>query len=76
MAPISEGISEILKDTYGKNPMTRELTVVLTQKIADWDSEDDGYYLNREDMIRQTVWDWFSGGETAAHVARQIEGTL
>lgn len=72
--PISETVSDILFETYGNNGMSRALAVALAEKILDWEPryEED----TRERMIMLECWNWFSGGDTAALVARKIEEAL
>jgi len=69
-----EIVAPIIKKTYGTGAMPIALIEHLASKIDQW--EDDGYYRNREDMIRQTCWNFFAGGDTAQHVAGQIESSL
>lgn len=73
-------ILPILTDTYGEGGMVRALAEHLSVKIDRWDSPNPVQPTygarDREDMVRQTCWDWFSGGTTAEGVARRIEEAL
>ena len=63
-------ISPILHSTYGKGGMVADFADHLAQKIDAYDGTD------RERMILDMCWNWFSGGTTAASVARKIEEAL
>lgn len=71
-------IRPILTKTYGDGSMPRALATHLAEKIDAWPDSGQPTYgaETREDMIRLTCWDWFSGGGTAEGVARQIEAAL
>lgn len=67
-------ILPIIEKTYGRGSMPRALAAHLAEKVEAWDGSDE--HRSREDMIRLTCWDWFSGGTTAASAARKVEEAL
>ena len=66
-----KALRTIVFSTYGKNEMSKGLADRLEKRIPAFD--EDPAYRSREDMIREICWMWFSGGSTAASVAREIE---
>lgn len=72
-----EVVEPVIRKTYGKGGMAEALAKHLAEKIDAWPGGQPRYGAeSREDMIRLTCWDWFSGGTTAEGVARQIEERL
>jgi hypothetical protein len=71
-------IAPIVIDTYGDNVMAAALVERLAEKIDTWPDSPQPRYgsRTREDMVRLTCWDWFSGGSTAECVAEDIEAAL
>ncbi len=71
-------IRPIIEDTYGKDALSDTLIKSLVHKIETFEAEDhDSYYgRSRENIVRETCWLFFSGGSTAASVARHIEEAL
>lgn len=69
-----KAISPIIEGIYGKGGMPLSLAEHLAPKIDQWTPR----YPNetREAMIRETCWNWFSGGSAAEMVARKIEEAL
>lgn len=67
-------IGPTITKTYGDNGMSRALVAHLAEKIASFVPRDEDDH--RRDMIRETCWNWFSGGSTAAYVADKIEAAL
>lgn len=65
----------IIESTYGRGSMPKALAEHLAEKI-DAHSPSERYHYSRETMIRDTCWNWFSGGSTAEHVAERIEAAL
>jgi hypothetical protein len=70
-------IQPILYATYGKGGMVKALAEHLAEKIDNYaptltDLEDE----DRERMVMLVCWNWFSGGTTAASVAKKIEAAL
>lgn len=72
MADTRDRITPILHETYGKGGMVDALADHLGAKIDSGDFDSRG----REYAVMVMVWDWFSGGGTAASVARKIETVL
>lgn len=68
-----ERIEPIIRRTYGGNAMAERLAHYLVELIEAWEPDE---LETREDMIRDTCWNWFAGGSTAELVARQIEEAL
>lgn len=77
-ATIHAVIAPIITSTYGDTIMAREFAGHLANKINAWPDTPTPSYgaRSREDMVRLTCWDWFSGGGTATGVARRIEEAL
>jgi hypothetical protein len=75
-AEIEAAIRPIVVAYYGDGELPLALTARLAEKIANPDIQPRYGYEGREDMIRMTCWDWFSGGGTAQCVAQDIEGKL
>jgi len=73
-----EKIAPIIFETYGETEWGRSLAEYLVTKIEAWPNRvQPSYYADtREDMVRLTCWDWFSGGSTAEYVAKKIEAVL
>lgn len=65
----------ILRDTYGKGQMVRNLADCLEQGIDGARGFRYGR-RSREYNVMQTCWNWFPGGDTAAATARKIETAL
>lgn len=65
-----EIIQPILYNTYGHSPMCDALGEHLAVCIDRFKG------IEREGMILLTCWDFFSGGDTAAGVAKRIEQAL
>lgn len=69
-ATIEDIICPVIARVYGDNAMSRACIIDLAERI-------NAYYGNdREDMIRLRLWDWFSGGDTAAYTAKYVEKAL
>lgn len=64
----------ILQKTYGDGPMVPALAKDLAETIVEFPYRTQ--YRSREDVIMLKCWDWFSGGDTAASVAANIEDAL
>jgi hypothetical protein len=62
-------IAPIIEDVYGRNPMAATLTIQLANVIEAEDGVD-------ERQIMLLCWDYFSGGDTAALVARRVVEAL
>jgi hypothetical protein len=70
-------VATILEDTYGKSNYIAAMAGHLAERIDAWPDVQPRFGAeSREDMIRLTCWDWMSGGDTAARVARRIEAAL
>jgi hypothetical protein len=70
-------IAPIVTKTYGDTDMATALVENLAEKIDDWPRRRKHHsFRDREDMVRMTCWDWFSGGSTAECVAEDIEAAL
>lgn len=71
-------IRPILVDTYDSCKMTDALIEHLAECIDSHTDGDPDIYGDdqREAMITRVCWDWYSGGTTAACVAKQIEAAL
>lgn len=69
-------VQPIVSRIYGRlhEQRSQELAVRLAERIDAWEPRDPED--TREDMVREMCWSWFSGGSTAAIVARDIEGAL
>lgn len=65
-------IAPIITETYGDGAYARDLAYHLDALIEAGEFD----YRGREHGIMQTCWMWFSGGDTAASVARKIEAVL
>lgn len=70
-----ERIRPIIEKTYGDNELSRSLVHDLALKLDQY-SDLDREGEDRESMITRICWMWFSGGDTAASVARRIESEL
>jgi hypothetical protein len=73
-----EKIAPIIFETYGESEWAAYFTDHLSKKIDNWPIRVPPSYFaeTREDMVRLTCWDWFSGGSTAEYVAEKIEAVL
>jgi hypothetical protein len=60
--------------TYGASPMAHSLAAHLADRIDTWEPRYPDE--TRENMIRETCWNWFSGGSTATIAARRVEEAL
>lgn len=74
-------IKPILIKTYGFGSMTLALAdhlakSITNKSITNYTPRWEGQGSNREGMIRETCWNWMTGGTTAEHVARDIEAAL
>lgn len=68
-----EIIQPIIFEVYGETAMSRALAQHLAERI---EAGETGGGYSREDSIRNIVWDWMTGGDTAAYVAGLIERAL
>lgn len=71
---LRSAITPIVTETYGTSVMSLAMVDDLVQKIQDFTPRYEEETREREIML--TVWNWFSGGDTAASVARKIEAVL
>lgn len=73
-----EKILPIVTEIYGDGIMAEGLAKQLAEKVEDFDPSEFDYHGDeqREDMIRLTCWNWFSGGGTAEIAAERIEEAL
>lgn len=70
-------IHPVLAEIYGDGSMVEALAGHLAMRIANWPNDDANISgRSREDMIMQTCWNWFSGGDTAEIAAQRIEQAL
>lgn len=67
---LSSRVRPIVLETYGRSGMATALVGHLAERIAAYEGDD------RERMVRDVCWNWFSGGTTAEGVARRIEASL
>jgi hypothetical protein len=75
--PTIRRIWPIIVEAYGANAMSDSLAKHLAAKIDAWPDVKPMYGAEtREEMIRHTCWNWFSGGSTAEYVAKRIEAVL
>jgi hypothetical protein len=74
MSGTREKVAPILHRTYGKGGMVDALADHLATQIDAYPTTPGT--RSRQDIIMLTCWDWFSGGDTANHVAEQIEAVL
>lgn len=74
----ADKISPALTSIYGDNGLTRALVLHLGTKIDMHEDGDPAIYGDnqRYDMIRETCWNWFSGGGTASIAAERVEAVL
>jgi hypothetical protein len=68
-------IEPIIVKTYGKGAVSVALAEHLANKIDTFQSRQFGPET-REDMIRETCWNWMTGGSTAERAAGKIEIAL
>jgi hypothetical protein len=54
--------------------MSARLVIALTEIIETWEPRYPDE--TRFDKIRETCWNWFSGGSTAKIAAQRIEAAL
>lgn len=73
-------ILPLILETYGNGSMPRALAAHLAPKIDEFEPGDPDIYgeleQQRQRMIMETCWIWFSGGTTAEDLAGQIEEAL
>jgi hypothetical protein len=69
-------VKPILVKTYGAGSMTLALADHLAESIDNYIPRWKSQGSNRESMIRETCWNWMTGGTTAERVARDIEAAL
>lgn len=75
--PTEDLIRSLVVKTYGGGSMPLALSVELARKIDNYEPRtDDLEDEDRERMIRDTCWNWFSGGGTANSLAAKIEALL
>lgn len=71
-------ILQALQGVYGDSKMVEGLADHLDEKIERFEVRDPAYYGDNQlnDMIRETCWNWFSGGGTAQIAADRVEGVI
>lgn len=69
-------IQPIVFRIYGGGPMAQALANELAKKIDAWPDVPRRAGARREDMVRMTCWNRFSGHTTAVGAAKRIEAAL
>lgn len=68
-------ITPIVEEVYGKSSFIDAFIIDLADHILIPHHRIKNL-RSREEEIRHTCWNWFSGGDTAASTARKIEAAL
>lgn len=75
-----EKILPPLESVYGRGSMVTALAEHLVDKIDQFELGDPYIYgevdKQLNDMIMQTIWNWFPGGGTAQIAADKVEEAL
>jgi len=64
----TNAINTVLRDTYGNSP---ELLVKDVEKYLDADYEGKREY-KKFDSVRNSIWNFYAGGDTASHAAIEL----
>lgn len=65
-------VTKTLAGIYGSSVMCRGLAKHIDENIVEWADKADDDFMSTEAYLRNQIWNWFSGGDTAAYAAKEV----